>query len=152
MIPWFKRISGKGSVVVAASPEAVFEWLVDREKQERWMGDTIEWLPGDRSQLRAGYRGEEIMKTPGRDTVAQVELAEYDPPRLLVSRHSHEVFEATSRMELEEHGAGTRVKLKTAITYRELSTWLKVLPIGPVYSRVVRQGLEKLKQLVEADR
>ena len=68
------------------------------------MGDTVEWLPPDRSQLRAGYRGTEIMKTPEKDSESQVEVLEYDPPRRMRTSHAHELFDATAGYRLEPTG------------------------------------------------
>ena len=142
-------ISGRASIDIAATPEAVFTWLIERDKQERWMGDTIEWLPSDPSQLRAGYRGTEIMQTPGRPTEAQVELTAYDPPRELAAAHEHELFRSQARFRLTGAGSGTNVESSIRIRYRSLKVWLQVMAVAPVYSRAVRGSLEQLKQLVE---
>ena len=146
-----KGISGRASIHIAATPEAVFEYLVDAEKQQAWMGDTIEWLPPDRSQLRAGYKGTEIMKTPEKATESQVEVLEYDPPWKLRTSHGHELFTATADYRLEAAGAGTRFSTKVRIQYRSWGTWAKVMIVGPMYSRLMRQGLKKLKELAERD-
>jgi uncharacterized protein YndB with AHSA1/START domain len=146
----FRGISGRASIHIAAPPEQVWEYLVDAQKQQAWMGDTVEWLPPDRSQLREGYRGTEIMKTPGKDSESQVEVLEYEPPRRLRTSHGHELFTATAGYRLEPADAGTRFSTRVHIRYRSWGTWLKVAVVGPMYSRVMRQGLTKLKELVEA--
>jgi uncharacterized protein YndB with AHSA1/START domain len=62
-------------VAIAASPEAVWEFLVDPDKATRWMGESAEFEP------RPGglYRVDVI---PGN--TAAGEFVELDPPRRLV--------------------------------------------------------------------
>ena len=145
-----KGISGRASIDIAAPPEAVFDYLVDAEKQQAWMGDTVEWLPPDRSQLRAGYMGTEIMQTPEKATESQVEVLEYDPPWKLRTSHGHDLFTAMAVYRLEAVGDGTRFSTKVRIRYRSWETWAKVMIVGPMYSRLMRQGLVKLRELVLA--
>ena len=142
-------IWGKASLGISAPPEAVWEWLVDPEKQRRWLGDTVEWLPAERSELRVGYRGREIMQTPGKPTECDIELTVYDPPRELASDHSHEWFTARSRFEVSGTGGGSHVTSSIRIRYRKLTVWLQVLPIAPFYSRAVKGSLVQLKGLIE---
>jgi uncharacterized protein YndB with AHSA1/START domain len=144
-----RGISGRASIDIAAPPEAVWEYLVDAEKQEAWMGDTVEWLPADRSRLRAGYRATEIMPTPGKPSESQVEVLEHDPPHRLRTSHAHELFTATAAYRLEPGGAGTRFSTRVHIRYSSWATWLKVAIVGPMYSRLMRQSLKRLRDLVE---
>jgi len=146
-----RGISGRASIEIAAPPEVVWEYLVDAGKQQAWMGDTVEWLPPERSQLRAGYRGTEIMQTPGKASESQVEVLEYDPPRRLRTSHAHELFDATAGYRLAPASSGTRFSTRVHIRYRSWSTWLKVAIVGPIYSRVMRQGLKRVKELAEKD-
>jgi uncharacterized protein YndB with AHSA1/START domain len=142
-------IRGKATVTIDAPPKEVWEWLVDSEKQKRWLGDTVEWLPDDRSQLRVGYRGREIMQTPGKPTECEIELVAYEPPRLLASDHSHEIFTAHSRAELSPAPGGTSFRSSVRIRYRKLGVWLRVLPAAPFYGRAVKGSLVQLKGLIE---
>ena len=62
-------------VAIAASPETVWDFLVDPEKQQRWMGQDVT------SDVRPGgaYRMEVV---PSH--IASGEFVEIDPPRRLV--------------------------------------------------------------------
>jgi len=142
-------IRGKASIDIAAPPDAIWEWLVDRDKQKAWMKDEIEWLPVDTSQLHAGYRGTEIMQFPQGPSEARIELVEYEPPRRMVAKQEHEWFSSRATFELSAAGAGTRVVSSVRIRYRSFKTWIQLLPIVPFYSRVIKTGLKDLKQLVE---
>ena len=94
-------------LVIAASPETVWEFLVDPEKAGRWMGQQF-W-----SEPRAGglYRVEVI---PGH--TARGEYLEVDPPRRLVhtwgweGENSVTSGSTTVEYELTPEGDGTRLR------------------------------------------
>jgi len=93
--------------VIAASPETVWELLVDPEKAQRWMGAQF-W-----SDVRPGgaYRVEVI---PGH--IASGEFVEVDPPHRLVHTWGWEGETAVSpgtttvQYELTPEGDGTRLR------------------------------------------
>lgn len=94
-------------LVIAASPETVWEFLVDPEKAGTWMGQQF-W-----SEPRAGglYRVEVI---PGH--IARGEFLEVDPPRRLVHTWGWEgenpvaAGSTTVEYELTPEGEGTRLR------------------------------------------
>jgi uncharacterized protein YndB with AHSA1/START domain len=103
-------------LVIEASPETVWEFLVDPERATRWMGQTASFDP------RPGglYRVEVI---PGN--VAVGEFVELDPPRRLVYTWGWEpggvdkaVPPGTSTIEIElvPSGEGTTLRF----THRDL--------------------------------
>jgi uncharacterized protein YndB with AHSA1/START domain len=63
------------TISIAASPETVWEFLVDPEKAQRWMGTSVELDP----QPEGIYRNEVI---PGH--IARGEFVEVDKPHRLV--------------------------------------------------------------------
>ena len=96
-------------VSIDASPETIWEFLVDPEKATRWMGmsATLEAEPGGL------YRVEVI---PGH--TARGEFVELDPPRRLVYTWGWEEGESsvppgssTIEIELVPEGDGTTVRL-----------------------------------------
>jgi uncharacterized protein YndB with AHSA1/START domain len=92
---------------IAASPETVWQFLVDPEKALRWMGvsGTLDVRPG------GAYRIEII---PGN--IASGEYLELDPPRRLVYTWGWEEggsvppCGSTVEFELSPSGAGTRLR------------------------------------------
>ena len=105
---------------IAARPETVWEFLVDREKAIRWMGidATLEPEPGGL------YRVEVI---PG--TVARGTFVDVDPPRRLVftwgwepnaagETYDVEPGSSTIEIQLEEDGDGTKLRFE----HRDLPT------------------------------
>jgi uncharacterized protein YndB with AHSA1/START domain len=163
----------KEEIEVAAPPEAVFEWLVDRRLMARWCealgrpASFADCLPEDRSAVRVGYRatvaGVARTSFTSRETVkvpATYEVTEYDPPWRLATRSTHPHAKATEVYELERANRGTRLRLEREIDYDGLA---KVgLLIGSVlrpsaglgFRRWVRKdardSLEKLRELIEA--
>ena len=101
-------------VAIAASPETVWEFLVDPEKAVRWMGieATLDPQPGGR------YR---VVILPGQ--VASGEFVELDPPRRAVwtwgwepgSKGTVPVGASTVAIDLEPTDAGTLVRLTHAL-------------------------------------
>jgi len=102
-------------LVIDASPETVWEYLVDPERIVRWKGLTAALDP------RAGgaYRCEVI---PGH--IATGEVLEIDPPRRLVHTWGWEGQDdvppgsTTVEYELVPEGTGTRLRF----THRDLPT------------------------------
>ena len=105
-------------LTIAASPETIWELLVDPEKQQRWMGQdvTCDLRPG------GAYRME-IIPTH----IASGEFVEVDPPRRLVYTWGWEPREgadpnpvppgsSTVEIELVPEGDATRLRF----THRDL--------------------------------
>jgi len=110
-----EQIAVTRELVIDASPETVWEFLVDPEKIVRWKGIVAALDP------RAGgaYRCEVI---PGH--IATGEVLEIDPPRRLVHTWGWEGQDdvppgaSTVEYELVPEGAGTRLRF----THRGLPT------------------------------
>ena len=104
-------------VAIAASPETVWEFLVDPEKAVRWMGieATLDPQPGGR------YR---VVILPGQ--VASGEFVELDPPRRAVwtwgwepgSKGTVSIGASTVAIDLEPTDAGTLVRWPQAAPIR----------------------------------
>ncbi len=104
-------------VLIEASPETVWEFLVDPEKMVRWMGQFAELEPHPGGLYRVGV-------IPGH--VARGEFVELDPPHRLVFTWGWEEGEdgpasvlpgaSTVEIELTADGSGTRLHF----THRDL--------------------------------
>ena len=107
-----ENVAVEREIAIAASPETVWEFLVDPEKIVRWKGlmATLDPRPG------GAYRCQVL---PSH--VAAGEVVEIDPPRKLVHTWGWEGGElppgaSTIEYELVPEGAGTRLKF----THRDL--------------------------------
>jgi uncharacterized protein YndB with AHSA1/START domain len=112
-----EKVSLEREVAIAASPETVWEFLVDPDKATRWMGQacSFEARPGGE------YRCDVI---PGH--TARGEFVELDPPNRLVFTWGWEPGEdgpnpvppgsSTIEIELTPDGDGTKLRF----THRDL--------------------------------
>jgi uncharacterized protein YndB with AHSA1/START domain len=106
-----ERIAVEREILIAASPETVWQLLTDPDQATRWMGLAVTF------DLRPGglYRVEVL---PGR--TARGEFLEIDPPRRLVHTWGWEPGSGspvspgstTVEFELIPHGAGTRLRVR----------------------------------------
>lgn len=108
-----ERLSVRREVEIAASPDTVWQFLVDPEKCVRWWGTSIRFD----GRVGGGYR---IDISPGQ--VVSGELVALEPPRLLVYTFGWEAGSdelmatvppgsTTVEIELLPVGAGTLVRL-----------------------------------------
>ena len=100
-------------IAIGASPETVWEFLVDPDKATRWMGQTVSFDPHPGGLYR-------IEVIPGH--TASGEFVELDPPRRLVYTWGWEAGEdganpvppgsSTVEIELVPDGAGTTLRFR----------------------------------------
>lgn len=99
-------------VTIAASPETVWEFLVDPQKVMLWMGESVEYDVRPGGEYRIGV-------VPGN--IARGEFVEIDPPRRLVYTFGWESVRradspsippgaSTVEFDLEPEGDSTRVR------------------------------------------
>lgn len=153
-------ISASGSVDLAPPPERAFEWLIDARRQGEWLGDAVEWLPTDRSQLRVGYRGTELVKMPQGvppkivEVPTEVELTAYEPPSLFESTSSNESVTIKTAYRFAAEGSGTRLEAGVETTYRGQTGELAAR-VEDAMRQMQQQGIEaslqRLKALVERE-
>jgi uncharacterized protein YndB with AHSA1/START domain len=107
-----ERVEVRREIEIAASPETVWELLVDPEKAPRWWGQSVSFDPRPGGKMR-------IVVTSR--SIAAGEVVEFDPPRRLVYTFGWEVGGAgpdlvpagstTVEIDLEPSGAGTTLRL-----------------------------------------
>ena len=108
-----ERLSVTREVVIDASPETVWEFLVDPEKIRRWKGVSVSFD----ARIGGDYRIEVLSRN-----IAAGEVVELDPPRRLAYTWGWEGNDAvppgstTVVYELVPEGTGTRLRL----THRDL--------------------------------
>ena len=105
-----EKASLQREVAIAASPETVWEFLVDPEKATRWMGQKCSFDPRPGGEYRCDV-------IPGH--TARGEFVELDPPRRLVFTWGWEPGEdgepraagsSTIEIELVPEGDGTLLR------------------------------------------
>jgi hypothetical protein len=110
------------------------------------MGLLVESEPLDEGRFR------DVFDDRGHRIEIDAEVAERDPPRLLVVRLRASSFEATSTQRLEAVDGGTRLTTVVETTYTKRLARLA----GPLVARRAQQQLERdlgrLRELVEGRR
>ena len=120
---------------IAASPETVWEFLVDPEKMTRWMGETAMLEPRPGGLYQVGV-------IPGH--TARGEIVEFDPPRRLVftwgwdSGSVVEPGSTTIEIELVPEGAGTLAQVRAPRAARRGVGAVARARVGPL-PRAARQ-------------
>jgi uncharacterized protein YndB with AHSA1/START domain len=145
----------EATIEIAATPQAVFEWIADPRRAGEWMQTSVEWLPEDRAELRAGYRGTETLDLPGGPEDCEFELVAYEPARVFATRNRTSAYEATAWMELTDLGGRTRVEGWTETEYVGRTNALARIPgtgrlLALAQRKAHRQSMERLKALVES--
>ena len=116
---------------IAAPAERVWRLAVDWERQSAWIpATTVRLLPGPREGL--GTRVEAVTGVgPLRLLVDPMEVVEWDPPRLCVTRHDGNVLRGTGTFGVEPLGRD-----RCRFTWREDLE----LPGGPLVGGAYRVG------------
>ncbi len=112
-----EKVSLVREVAIAASPETVWEFLVDKDKATRWMGQACSFDPRPGGEYRCDV-------IPGH--TARGEFVELDPPHRLVFTWGWEPGKdgpnpvppgsSTIEIELTPDGGGTNLRF----THRDL--------------------------------
>lgn len=145
---------GTAEIEIARRPEDVWEWLVDPELLGRWLETEVEAFPADRSLLREGYQGREIVPLPGRGLRGQTQeqatitVTRYNPPRELATTTDMRYALMRSTQTLEPRTGGTLVRSRFRMRHRGV-----MVVFGPLVMGRVRAGLRdqmaRLKTLAE---
>ena len=118
--------------IIAASPETVFDLLVDPAKQLLWRDGLVEIRPAE--PRAAGARAVEAVFHKGHAKKAYVihtELIASERPTVYATRISHEQFEGDVTYTLDVVDGKTRLVAEADMTYR-----------GNVLSRFLNQMAE----------
>ncbi len=146
-------------IEIAAAPESVFAWLVERARHAEWQRTSADWLPEDPAQLHAGYVGTEVVASPGVMAgpafAREVTVHDHEPPRRFASTSRGEDLEVASGYELEPTAAGTLVRAWSETT---LGAALRGIPLhggaagadqNVFAQRAHEDALARLKELAE---
>jgi uncharacterized protein YndB with AHSA1/START domain len=140
---------------IAAPPEAVFQWLTQREKVAQWAGADPTYMPSDGSELTAGYRSRGTFHAPDGDREVDFEITAYEPPALFAYRNSYAGGDQTSTYRLNPAGAGTHLELSADTDYAQMGALpaaqqeqLAKLPAA--MRALVQHNIERMEKQLEA--
>ncbi|MET0997354.1 MAG: SRPBCC family protein [Marmoricola sp.] len=137
------------SVETPAAPGAVFAYLSDFTTTNEWDPGTVhtERVSGD-GGVGTTYRN--TSKFMGKETQLTYEVVEHRPDTLFALRGENKSVVANDSMEIEAHGAGSRVTYTADFEFKGLGKLVAPL-LAPALKRLgdeAEQGLRKaLSQL-----
>jgi uncharacterized protein YndB with AHSA1/START domain len=136
------------AVDIAATPEAVFDWLTDPQRLSQWLGGFVSSEPLAGAHNEPGAKARIVIDENGRMRVMTSEVLEVIPHRRLVVAVNGEGVVTTSTYAIEPCAAGVR------LTHRmeaEFSGMLGLLApfFRDVVSRKMRADLARLKRSAE---
>lgn len=135
----------RAEAVIAASPEAVFPWLVEPERIARWIGGTIE------CRAVEGGGVHQVVEQSGRRIEIDSQVTESQPPRrLVVQKVSPGLFDMTMTHDLTPEAGGTRLVISLSAELRSRLARLAAPMIARQVQAKLEEDVERLKGLVEA--
>ena len=94
---------------VAVPPEQVFALLGDLTRAPEWVPDLVSVEKLGSGPVGVGTRYHEVVKMGSQTSEAELEVTDYDPPRLFAHKGRGGPSTFTGRFVLEPDGDGTRV-------------------------------------------
>lgn len=141
------------STVVDATPEDIWPWLVDAERELAWRTpEVIELERLDGGPLGTGSEFRGAIRVAGKRDAWVNELTIVDEPKQLAWRTVETTAPVASpgSYHLEPTAHGTRVTIELDQEAQNLLGRLALPVMGLVVPRVVDRFLRQLKELVEA--
>lgn len=136
----------QNELVIERSAGEVFAFLADAENDPRWRSGVLELRHVGGSGVGARYR--QVVAGPGgRRIDADIEIPEFEPPRLIAFRTTTGPVRPSGRYDLAAAGGGTRVRFELAAELRGLKKLMR-----PIVQRTMARevgGLGELKRVLE---
>jgi uncharacterized protein YndB with AHSA1/START domain len=142
------------SEVFAASPERVFDALLDLERAHLWMPNLVRMESLSAEPPAVGSAWRETRKLFGKESTEQFEVVDLDRPRRLEvvvdgSKGSSGRGEYVFSYRLEPVASGTSVQLRGEIRGMSgIMMWLGKLLVGP-YRKACAKDLKAMKSYLE---
>jgi uncharacterized membrane protein len=144
----------KESIVIAARPEAVWEYVGDLDNYLRFMAGVTRWEPEGELRSGLGARRRMLIRAGSAEVGGLIEMVEWDPPRDLAWT-SVSGIDQRGRMRLREAGAAaTRVEMRFAygVAGSGIPGWIAEKVAAPTLRGHLRNSLAQLKRQVEHER
>lgn len=131
------------TVQTTAAPAAVFAYLSD-------FTTSTEWDPGTVSTERVSGDGgvgtvyHNVSEFKGKRTELEYTVVTLNDPTLIVLRGTNKTVEATDRMEIAPHGAGTQVTYTADFAFKGLAK-LAVPFLGGAFRKLGDEAEEGLR-------
>jgi carbon monoxide dehydrogenase subunit G len=141
----------EASVDIERPAEAIFPWLLERDKRLQWVEGLESSDPLDGPEPRAGSRFRETIAQHGLRTTVETRIAEIDPPRRLTLAVDGRRFEVRTETRLEERDGRTRVVSSIDTKVRGLGGRVAGAVVSSQAQGSLERSLATLKRLVETN-
>lgn len=138
------------AVEIAASPEAVWDWLVEPDRLVQWVGGLRRFEPLDDRRPGPGMRSRQHLHLGGRDWVLASEIVRWDPPNELEARSEQKGFRIVQAYRLDRIDGGTLLACRVQTELKGLVGRLLEGVLSGRAQHKLEHDLDRLKTLVEA--
>lgn len=136
---------------ISASPEQVWEFIVDPERYLHFMHGITRWEVASDFSSGLGARYRILMRIGAAEVGGLVEVVEYDEPRDMAWNNLTGI-DQRGRWRVRERGLGrTHVELRLSygVAGAGLLGWVSERLSAPMVSNNLRRSLQQLKRTVE---
>lgn len=141
---------GTLSITVDATPEAAFALVADLERAPEWVPDLLSVTKLSGGPVGVGTRYAEVVQMGGKQGDGELEVTEYERPRVFAHKGQGGPAHFTGRYVLEPEGGGTRITHHYTV---KLGGFMSLM--APMISGWVRRnteaGLQNLERLLADD-
>ena len=130
-------MKGVAQIHVRAQPEAAFAYVADLKNAPQWVPDLVSVTQETEGELGVGTRYTETVQMGNRRNVAELDVTEYDPPRVFAHQGQGGPARFTARFEFKPDNGGTLI----VHHYTVRMTGLSIL-LSPLTNRWVRKNTE----------
>lgn len=141
-------IRNEASVFLPASPERVFEHLVDGAKLRAWVGGLLESTPVKAGPPAPGSVFRQVLLLDGKRETVERTITDHEPPVVTGFKVRIANMDMEGRFDLEEEEGGTRLTFTQTTTPRGLAA----LAGGLIERRIaakIQADLSALKRALE---
>ena len=138
------------TVEIDAAPDVVFRWLIEPDKLSRWIGGFLGSEPLTSGGARLGARSRDTVGEAGRTIVAETEITEFEPGRLMRLRIVAGGVTQDDTYRLTPQGDGTNIEYTSDVHVRGLIRLLAPIVARQAQARADRD-FASLKRQIEAD-
>lgn len=103
------------AVIVPASPEVVFPWMLDADKVPQWVDGVSAYEVVGGGEPRLGSRVRQTLTVAGFTMTAESEVVAHEPPRMAATEAETHGMAVRIVYRVEPHAEGSRVTQSIAV-------------------------------------
>jgi carbon monoxide dehydrogenase subunit G len=141
----------KGEITfhVPRPPAEVWSVVADLERAPEWVPDLISVTKVSEGDIRVGTRYTEVVNMNGNKGDAELEVTQYDAPRVFANEGKGGPASFSAKFTLEPDGDGTRVTHEYTVTMSGIMKMMEPLMKGWL-KKNSEEAVERLQSLIES--